>query len=112
MESGSKRYTVILTDEASQMLVTHARFLARVNEKAADDLIAEFIEKAGTLEYLPERHPFVEDSYLPVQKYRMLPLGKWLLLVYSIKGDKVYIDYVLDCRRDGIVKKTAHPDDR
>ena len=40
MGSESKKYDVIISDEAAQMLVYHARFLAQVNERAALRLIS------------------------------------------------------------------------
>jgi hypothetical protein len=46
MDSENKqRYTVIISDEAAQMLVSHARFLAQVSESAALRLIEVFNER-------------------------------------------------------------------
>ncbi len=39
MDSEGKKYTVIISDEAAQMLVSHTRFLAQVSEAAALRLI-------------------------------------------------------------------------
>ncbi|MFT8888243.1 MAG: type II toxin-antitoxin system RelE/ParE family toxin [Ethanoligenens sp.] len=100
MAADNKKYKVTVSDGATQMLVSHARFLAKVSEKAASDLIAEFTEKATSLESLPERNPWVDDPNLPDRKYRKLPLGKWLLMLYQVRSDFVYIDYVVDCRQD------------
>lgn len=50
MDSGGKSYRVIVSDEAAQMLVSHARFLAQVSETAAQQLISEFGEKAKSLD--------------------------------------------------------------
>ena len=94
------KYKVIISDEAAQMLVSHSRFLAQVSEKAALDLIAEFSEKAKSLEEFPERNPWLSDPYIPAGKYRKLLMGKRYLLIYQIKGDTVYVDYVVDCRQD------------
>lgn len=100
MDSEGKIYKVIISDEAAQMLVSHSRFLAQVSEKAALDLIAEFSEKAKSLEKFPERNPWLSDPYIPAGKYRKLLMGKRYLLIYQIKGDTVYVDYVVDCRQD------------
>ena len=35
MESADQKYTVIISDEATQMLVSHSRFLAQVSEKCS-----------------------------------------------------------------------------
>lgn len=100
METADKPYTVIISAEATQMLVTHSRFLAQVNEKAALDLITEFSEKAKSLEEFPERNPWLSDALIPTGKYRKFLMGKWYLLIYQVKGDTVYVDYVVDCRQD------------
>lgn len=42
MASGGKKCRVIVSDEATQMLISHARFLAQVSETAAQHLITEF----------------------------------------------------------------------
>ncbi len=100
MNSEGKKYKVIISDEAAQMLVSHSRFLAQVSEKAALDLVAEFSAKAKALEEFPERNPRLTDPYIAAGKYRKLLMGKRYLLIYQIKGETVYVDYVVDCRQD------------
>jgi hypothetical protein len=100
MQSGNKVYQVIISDEAAQMLVSHARFLAQVSETAALSLIAEFDEKATSLEQFPERNPWLSDPLIPAGKYRKLLIARRYLLVYQVKGDNVYVDAVVDCRQD------------
>lgn len=55
MDNGNKRYDVVISDEATQMLVSHARFLAQVSGPAALRLIEVFQEKTKSLEEFPER---------------------------------------------------------
>ena len=100
METVNRNYTVIISDEVSQMLVFHTRFLAQVSEKAALDLIAEFREKAKPLEEFPDRNPWFSNPSIPDGKYRKLLIGKRYLLIYQVKGNTVYVDYVVDCRQD------------
>ncbi|MDD2482372.1 MAG: type II toxin-antitoxin system RelE/ParE family toxin [Lutispora sp.] len=100
MDSGDKSYRVIVSDEAAQMLVSHARFLAQVSETAAQHLITEFGEKAKSLENFPERNPWLSDLLVPPSKYRKLLMAKRYLLIYQVKGDTVYVDAVIDCRQD------------
>lgn len=100
MENADKKYTIIISDKASEMLVSHARFLAQVSKKAAQNLIEEFKACAKSLEKLPERNPWLSDPTMPINKYRKLLMGKRYLLIYQIKGDTVYIDYIVDCRQD------------
>ncbi|EIW17517.1 MULTISPECIES: hypothetical protein [Pelosinus] len=42
MGSENKRYTVVISDEATHMLCSHTRFLAQVSETAALGLIDAF----------------------------------------------------------------------
>ncbi len=93
-------YKVVVSVEAAQMLVSHSRFLAQVSENAALHLIAEFEEKAKSLEIFPERNPLLSDPLIPSGKYRKLLMAKRYLLVYQVKGLVVYIDAVVDCRQD------------
>ena len=100
MEKSDKKYIVIISDKASEMLVTHARYLANVSEEAAENFIDEFTALANYLEILPERNPWLSDPVIPVKKYRKIPFGKSYLMIYQIKKNKVYVDYIIDCRQD------------
>jgi len=66
MKGENKIYRVIIFEDAAQMLTSHARFLAQVSETAALRLIAEFNEKAKSLEEFPERNPWLFDPLVPV----------------------------------------------
>ncbi|CAM4355498.1 type II toxin-antitoxin system RelE/ParE family toxin [Paenibacillus alkaliterrae] len=100
MENANRSYTVIISDKASAMLVSHARFLAQVSVEAAQNLIDDFKASAKSLERLPDRNPWLSDSALPINKYRKLLLCKRYLLIYQIKDSMVFVDYVVDCRQD------------
>lgn len=100
MSQKSKPYPVSVSPRATDMLVSHARFLARVSENAAMDLIAEFEEKAESLSTLPDRNPWLDDPLIPERKYRKLLLKKRYLMLYQVKAERVYIEYVVDCRQD------------
>ncbi len=82
------------------MLVTHSRYLANVSEEAAENFIDEFTDLANSLEMLPERNPWLSDIVIPVKKYRKISFGKWYLMIYQIKNNKVYVDYIVDCRQN------------
>lgn len=100
METVDKRYTVIISDEATQMLISHSRFIAQVSEEAALNFIVDFSEKARSLEKFLDRNPMLSDPFIPTHKYRKLQIGNRYLLIYQVKGDTVYVDYVVDCRQD------------
>ena len=100
MGSKNKRYTVVISDEAKQMLVSHARFLVQVSEYAAMRLIEDFQVRAKSLEQFPERNPWLVNQLIPSGKYRKLLLEKRYLLIYQIKKNTVYVDAVVDTRQD------------
>ena len=47
-----------------------------------------------------QRFPFFEEPYIPPNKYHKMFVEKWYLVLYQIKDDTVYVDYILDCRKD------------
>ncbi|MBP2641980.1 MAG: plasmid stabilization system protein [Firmicutes bacterium] len=100
MSNESRIYTVVISEEAAQMLVYHARFLAQVNEAAALRLIETFQEKVKSLEQFPERNPVLIDPLIAKGKYRKLLLEKRYLLIYQTRDRVVYVDAVVDTRQD------------
>ena len=100
MDSVNKNYQVIVSDGATQMLLSHVRFLAQVSDVAALRLIEAFQEKTNSLKQFPDRNPCLNDQMLAVGKYRKLILEKRYLLVYQIKENIVYVDAVVDTRQD------------
>lgn len=95
-----KRYKVIVSDRAKQMLGAHFRFMAQVNKEAAAAKKKELITAMRSLEHMPQRFPFFEESYIPPNKYHKMFAEKWYLVLYQIKDHAVYVDYILDCRKD------------
>lgn len=65
MDGENKKFTIDITDNAAQMLVSHARFLAQVSECAALRLVDAFYEKAKSLEQFPERNSWLTDPMIP-----------------------------------------------
>lgn len=49
---------------------------------------------------MPNRFPFFEEMYISTNKYHKMYVEKYYLVLYQIKDDTVYIDYVVDCRQD------------
>ena len=94
------KYAVIISDRAKQMLGQHIRFLAQVNKKAAVELKQRFLEEFRAFETFPQRYPFFEAAFIPPNKYHKLAVKNWFLVLYQIKDDTVYIDWLLDCRKE------------
>ena len=65
-------YKVIISQKASQMLVSHVAYLAQVNPGAAKHLATEFEKKANSLSFMPLRCPWLSGEYIPSHKYRYL----------------------------------------
>lgn len=99
MENQSK-YRVIVSERATQMLVSHAAFLAQVSPEAAERLTAEFEKAANSLEVMPQRCPWLSGEYIPKSAYRFVLFEKRYMIIFQITDDIVYVDYVVDCRQD------------
>jgi ParE toxin of type II toxin-antitoxin system, parDE len=100
MEKENSRYTVIVSEKAVEMLLAHVRFLVNVSEEAAQHLVSDFNYAAKSLETFPDRNTWLSDPTLPINKYRKMMFGKRYLIIYQIKTDKMYLDFVVDCRQD------------
>ena len=100
MNDINNEYKVIISEQAKDMLIQHMRFLADVNLQAADDLRIKIMKDSESLRYLPKRNPFIYDVLFPANKYRKMVINERYLMIYQIKDDIVYIDYILDCRQN------------
>ena len=95
-----KKYKVIISDREKRMLGTHIRFMAQVNKDAAVVKKKELVTAMRSLERMPQRFPFFEEPYIPPNKYHKMFVENWYLVLYQIQDDTVYVDYILDCRKD------------
>jgi plasmid stabilization system protein ParE len=94
------QYRVIVSDRARQMLAAHVRFLARQSPSGARQLKNDLVDAIRSLDRMPERFPFLKAEFIPVNKYHKMFVAKWYLILYQIKDQTVYVDYILDCRQD------------
>ena len=56
-------YRVVVSQQAVQMLASHAAFLAQVSPPAAERLIASFEKAAHSLEHMPQRCAWFSGEY-------------------------------------------------
>lgn len=91
---------MIISDRAKEMLGMHIRFLAQVDKKAALNLKKRMIEEMRSLQSMPQRYPFFNEAYIPVNKYHKLYVENWYLVLYQIKDETVYVEWIIDCRQD------------
>lgn len=94
------RYEVIISDRARQLLADHMWFLAEKSPSAARDAQKRIVDAIRSLSQMPERYPFLNAEYIPRNKFHKMFVAKWYLILYQIKDQKVYIDFILDCRQD------------
>ena len=96
----SRKYKVIVSDRAKRMLGTHIHFMAQVNKQAAAAKKKEIMTTMHSLSQMPQRFPFFEELYITPNKYHKMFIEKWYLVLYQIQDDTVYVEYILDCRKD------------
>lgn len=94
------QYKVIVSDCARQMLSGHVQFLAQKNPTAARKIINNLMEAIRSLYLMPERFLFLEAEFIPPNKYHKMFIQKWYLILSQIKGQTVYVDYIVDCKQD------------
>ena len=94
------KYHIIISERAKEMLGMHIRFLAQVNKAAAGKLKNRLVAEISSLQTMPQRFPFFNEDYIPANKYHKLYVENWYLVLYQIKDDTVYVDWILDCRQD------------
>lgn len=97
-ESGN--YKVVISDRAKRMLGMHIRFMAQVSKEAAAAKKKEIMSAMRSLIRMPQRFPFFEEMYITPNKYHKMFVEKWYLILFQIQDDTVYVDYILDCRKD------------
>lgn len=95
-----EHYTVIVSERTKQMLQRHILFIAQKNKEAAQRTKERLISAFHSLETMPERFPFLDEEYIPKNQYHKMFIEKWYLVLYQIKDQTVYIDYIIDCRQD------------
>ena len=95
-----KLYKVIVSHRAKIEIENHVNFLARVNIKSAKLLKENLIKDIKSLEYMPQRNSFLASNFITPNKYHKMLSQKRYLLIYQIKDDTVYLDFIVDCRQD------------
>ena len=96
----AKQYNVVISRRAKSEIENHVNFLARVNIEAAKTLKSNFIKDIKSLEFMPQRNSFLINEFIPANKYHKMLCQKRYLLLYQIKDDMVYLDFVIDSRQD------------
>ena len=93
-------YTVIVSDKAKKQLAHHIKFIANVDIKSALKTKERLVSAFKSLSKMPQRYPFFEEDFIPRNKYHKMFVENWYLVLYQIKDNTVFVDYVLDCRQE------------
>ena len=96
----NKLYEVKISEEAQRGLGRIVSFIALNSVQAVRELKKDIITEISSLKFLPERTPFLEGEFIPFNKYHKLVVRRNYLVIYQIKDDTVWVDYVIDCRQD------------
>ena len=94
------KFKVIVSDRAKRMLGTHFGFIAKINKNAALFQKKELLDAIKSLDHMPCRFPYFENHYVVSNKYHKMFVRSRYLILYQIKDGTVYVDYILDCRKD------------
>lgn len=95
-----QQYKVYIPPHAFKMLDRQVRFVAEISASAAAKLRKNVISEIRTLRKMPERYPLIDDPNVTAQPYRVLYVPKWILVIYHIINDEVWVDYIVDARQD------------
>ena len=95
-----KLYKVKISEEAQRGLGNIVSYVALNSIQAARVLKKDLVAEISSLKLFPERTPFLEGEFIPFNKYHKLVVRKNYLVIYQIKDDTVWVDYVIDCRQD------------
>lgn len=93
-------YKIIISDKAKRMLGQHIAFIAKVNKQVAKDTKNQIISSIKSLNNIPQRYPFLEADFIPHNKYHKLIINRRYIALFQIKDNTIYIDYILDIRKD------------
>lgn len=95
-----KPYNSIVSDEAVRQSGACVMFLADKDIAAAQRLRKRLIDGIRSLASMPERYPFFNEPYIPANKYHKMFLEPYYLILYQIRDQTVFVDYVIDGRQD------------
>lgn len=95
-----RKYKVNTAPYLGDMILEHVRFISRVSVPAAKRFRSEFAELMHRIAENPYQFPGLDDPDLPPDTYRKALFAKWYKAIFYVDGDCVYIDAIVDGRRD------------
>lgn len=82
------------------MVKLHLECLGRSKFGGGGQFKERYNVSSNSLQYFPDRNPRLSDSVIPNNKYCKMIINKRYMLIYQVKVHTVFVDYILDCRRD------------
>jgi addiction module RelE/StbE family toxin len=96
----SRRYRVIWTETATRDLQEIVSYIAKDSQQQATKVLKKIRDKSATLRSTPSRRRFVPELLeFDLRSWRELIVSPWRI-IYRIEGRLVFVDSVLDGRRD------------
>ncbi len=84
-----------------KMLKLREELLAVEEDRIAGKTGYSLDELDACLEQVIEgAFPYFEEMYIPPNKYHKMFVEPWYIILYQIQDNTVYIDYILDSRKD------------
>ena len=94
------KYKIIISDKASDMLQKHIAFIGNVSKTSAKKEKDNIVSAIKKLKEDAQIYPFFENEFIPRNKYHKYVVSKRYIILYQIKDNVVYVDYILDTRQD------------
>lgn len=91
-----KLYKVVITPTAARGLAKIVKAIAFDSPQNARLIKNEIVVALKKLDDMPERHPYIDDDYIPRLKYRKFIVHNRYIIIYQIIADMVSIDHVVD----------------
>ncbi len=93
-------YKIIISEKAMEMLSTHIAFIANVSKEAAIKQKNKLLTEIKEISNMPEKYPWLSNELLPANKYHKKIVDKRYIIIYQVKANNIFVDYIIDGRQD------------
>jgi len=94
------KYNLIISNKANILIKQHISFVGNVSKDAAKKLNKEFKDAIKNIASAPTSYQLFDGKFVPYSKYRKYVISKRYIVIYQIKEETIYIEYVIDTRTD------------
>jgi hypothetical protein len=100
VDEEEKNYLVQTTVAVKRKIHAHVEFLARVSVPASERLRVSLMLNIAALSWRPAMHPDYESPVESAIPLKSKLAAKRYHIVFTVRGDKVIVVDVQDCRQD------------